>query len=216
MAQQKRIVSVIALVFACATWAAADGEKPRSFIVNGSFEQQMDGVLAGWGIYTVPAREDAAQYLAPSKDKAKDGDWALKLSFQEPPKDPKNPANTCMLLFNGEVDPAIIQGKGKTFVMSGWVYVQAGAAPSPVIFRVRTFGPGPQGPSDFLGDLFNITATGKPGEWVKFEETAVLDAKKDIKSLNLQCGWTNARQATTQYVDDLRLVVKDEATPAAK
>lgn len=185
-------------------------ETPRSYILNGSFEVQKNGRPADWSLCTSPARDDVQKYLYLSKDNVKDGEWSLMVNVT-----PKDSMPGVSFLFNGGVSSDILKARGKTLVLSGWILVEKGADPEPVMFRVCTNGLDADGRPTDLGCAINDVARGKPGEWTRFELSGVLDAQKPIKGVWMQCGWNTGKTATTQYVDDLRLVVKEEPKPVA-
>ena len=83
------------------------------------------------------------------------------------------------------------------------------------MFRVCTNGLDAEGRPTDLGCAINDVARGKPGEWTRFKLSGVLDAQKPIRGVWMQCGWNTGKTATTQYVDDLRLVVKEDLMPGA-
>jgi len=185
-------------------------ERPRSYILNGSFEVQKNGQPADWSLCTSPARNDVQKYLHLSKDNVKDGEWSLMVDVT-----PKDLMPDVSFLFNGGVSSDVLKARGKTLVLSGWIFVEKGADPEPVMFRVCTNGLDAEGRPTDLGCAINDVARGKPGEWTRFKLSGVLDAQKPIRGVWMQCGWNTGKTATTQYVDDLRLVVKEDLMPGA-
>lgn len=199
-----RTLSALVLV-APAMVAGAD-----NFIVNGSFESQGDDGAHGWSVFINPAGEhDASKYIHVSRERARDGDWSLKLNAADPPIHPNDPDQTCgVLLSGGMIDTDLAAYRGKTFVLSGRLYVEQGTQASPFYLRARLYGPSERKKRDFLGDLVKVHAEGRPGEWVRFERAGVLDADSTATDISFLGGWQRLDDPSVQYVDDLRLEVK--------
>jgi hypothetical protein len=199
-------VGSIALALAMGFTCLGQAEKSTSFLTNGSFEEQADGKPTGWQLYTIPERPDLDRFIGVSADKAKEGKCSLKLALKEVP----NEKDLKLVLFNTGVSPDVLQAKGKTLTLSGWVFTDAASPAQKIVFRVRTWGPDEKDAAKtaFYGDVISVTAEGKPGEWVKFEGSGVLDPKKNCTSLDMQCGWHKLMANTTQYVDDVQLTAK--------
>lgn len=199
---------VCAAGLSAGVWAA-DEKAPKSFIMNGSLEEQVDGKAVGWSTSTSPAREDVASYLAPSMDKAKDGDWSLKLNLKTPPKDPQDPKKEWSYFFAPSVSRDVLQEKGKTLLFTAWVYAEPGVEkPSRLILRMRVWRPNEKGDASVAEAPIDVLVTPKIGEWTRVEATGMLNPNTAYTDVDMQCGWAEGGVVGVQYVDDLRLVVK--------
>ena len=186
---------------------ASDAEETDapSFVVNGSFEQHKGDSPKGWKRTLYPGREGASEFIYLSDAQAKDGEWSLKLDATNVPPQPDAPDQSSLVLLNGSVDRSALDHRGQQLVLSGWVYVEAGSAPSPFRLRVRKYGPKGDRPRVNLGELMEVEAKGRPGEWVRFEQSAVL--APHIEKLDLTGGWYHLDKPSVQYLDDIRLTV---------
>jgi len=192
-----------------ATGALAQDKTPKNFIVNGSLEDQVDGKAVGWSMTMIPAREDVASFLAPSMDKAKDGQWSLKLNLKDPPKDANGAKVDACYFFATGVSRDVLQEKGKPLCFTAWVYAEPGVAkPSRLILRIRAWHPNEKGEGSVVFAPIDIGFTPKVGEWTQVEVTGMLDPNTNYTDVDMQCGWADGNVAGVQYVDDMRFFVK--------
>ncbi len=203
------VILGIACAASLATVVWAQDTTPKSFLVNGSLEDQVDGKAVGWAMSTMPVREDVASYLAPSMDKAKDGEWSLKLNLKDPPKDPNNPKAEWSYFFATGVSRDVLQEKGKPLGFTAWVYAEPGVEkPARLIMRIRAWHPNEKGDGSAVATPIDIAVTPKVGEWTLVEATGMLDPNTNYTDVDMQCGWASGGVVGVQYVDDLRFFVK--------
>lgn len=205
------VVALCALpggVFSAGT-EGGDVKEPRSFLKNSRFEEQKKGKPLYWNPHFWPREAGIEKYIYLSREQARDGEWSLKLDAR-PPLEPKK-----SLCFNGTVDKDILETKGKTLVLSGWVYAPENAGSFTISFRVRMWGKDEQGKTKHLGDVASIYANTKPGEWVRFEKAGRIPTEKPVLRLDLHCNAKTPDAKAVCYVDNVRLTLKEAAEAKA-
>jgi hypothetical protein len=169
-----------------------------SLMANGGFESGDAGQPAAWSCSLYPEAADAGTCLLRSSERARSGEWALKVDT-----DPVL-GQDLTLVFNGAVSDQAAAMRKRELSLSGWVYVQPGSATRPINMRLRTFGPDASGTSTFLGDILSVQVMGKPGEWTEFQASGTTpDAQ--ITSIDLHCGIRPDAVRTVQFLDDIWL-----------
>ena len=203
-------VVLVAVAYAVVCLAQEQkAEEPKDYVVNGSFEEQLKDKPKGWQWYFWPKAEGIDKHYQLSKEQAKTGDWSLKITLEEPyeqdvVKGKKRPRH---IYVNGRVLPDVAKLQGKTLALSASVYVPDGSQGQTVVLRLRQWAR--KGKNRFKGDLVRLRLTGKPGEWVTAEKTGVLDPAKGVEYMDMQCSMVSSKKAFLQYVDDIKLVVKE-------
>lgn len=192
-----------------ASAAPSEGQTAgESLITNGSLERHIKDQPVNWNFFLHPRAAGVGQYLYPTKEKARDGDWSLKLNASTPPYRTDDQMSTHLVLFQTEVSPAVVALAGKKVILSGWVYVEPESAATPLRLRIRLYGPKDGKLRVYLGDLLKLSVAGQPGEWTQFKQEAELP--QGVERLDIQGGWYSLKQPTIQYLDDLRLLAAEQ------
>lgn len=174
----------------------------RSLLLNGDFEVGKGGELPGWSraLYPPGTKGDVEKCVHRSRERAKSGRWSLKLDTGSVL------GRELAIVFNGAVSKEALALKGRTLLLTGWVYVQPGTALRPISMRLRAFGRDERERTVFLGDVLSIKVLGEPGRWTKFEARGSL-RWENVRSMDLHCAIRPDVVRTVQFLDDLRLTV---------
>ena len=205
----KRVLICAAVCLVASALCFGQAEEPKSYVVNGGFEEMAKAKLAGWHLYFYPKREgeDINTHLQASTEQAQTGKQSLKIAVPAPLKPLDEKQKNVRVYFNGGISREVVKLAGKTLVFSACIYVPEGSTPQPVALRLRQWGPKTEEKGTFKGDLAGLTLRGKPGEWVKVQKEAVLKVE-DLTHMDMQCSVTASGKPVLQYIDDVRLEVK--------
>jgi len=210
----------VAVAFVC---AAKEGtpekaETPRSYVVNGSFEKQAKGKAPGWSWYFWPQKPGIEKHFQLSKEQAKTGEWSHKITVEKPlePRSVKDKKLPTYVYFNGTVSPDVAKLQGKTLVFSASVYVPKGSQPQRVSVRLRQWGKPEKKLKAFRGDLMRLSLMGKPAQWVTVKKAALLKPELKVERMDMQCTMIASSKPVLQYVDDVKLTVKEPKPTGSK
>ena len=198
MRVRSAVVHISAVVMVLAIASSGCAQKAQSFTVSGGFEEGDGDAPSGWSRAFYPAREGIEDCLERSDERARSGQWSLKVDTQPVV------GEEVTLVFNGPVSKEATGLRGETLVLSGWVYIEPGTAMRPIGMRLRTFGPDEEGKHAFLGDVLRVKVLGKPGVWTQFAASGTV-ADREISGMDLHCAIRPDAVPTIQFLDDIRL-----------
>ena len=145
------------------TGIAAD-QNADSLLNNGGFEAGTSDNVPGWTRAFYPQRQGIERCVGPSSEQTHSGKRSLKIDTSAVL------GEEVTLVFNGSVSPQAVALRGKMLILTGWIYVQPGAALRPIGIVLRAFGKDGAGKSAFLGTVSSarssaLRARGSNFDW---------------------------------------------------